>query len=217
MRILVKYPSRERPGQFLDRLNRMLLLADHPEKLYFLFSFDQNDPSMFPMEKKLVEMNIWGAIHYGHSKSKVDAVNRDMELVDVDWDVLLLMSDDMVCEMKGWDSRILREIEGTTECLWFTDGYQKDICTMPIITRFNYERYGYIYHPHYRSVFCDNEQTEKAMEIGVMKFVDEVMFRHVHPANTEGYKGDQLHTRNEMAWSVDERTYKQRKANGFPK
>jgi hypothetical protein len=218
MNLLIKYPSRERPVQFFDRLTTMAKLADAASELYFVFTFDQNDASMFPMAKKLEDCGLQGEIYYDHSKGKIDAVNRDLDKTKYAWDALVLMSDDMECKVKGWDTRIREDFkEPGAEALWYFDGHQSDICTMPIITRANYERYGYIYDPRFRSLFADNVQTEVNQRIGVMKYHDVVLFHHVHPANVTGVIGDQLHKRNEMAWSVDERTYKQLKAKGFPR
>lgn len=215
--ILVKFPSRERPVQFMDRLNRMVSMVEKVSDLYFLFSFDQNDVSMYPVQKLLTETGLNGEIHFGHSKSKIDAVNRDIEKVKEPWDILFVMSDDMVCEVKEWDSIIRGSLALRGGLHWWPDGYQKDIVTLPVMSRDYFNRDGFVYHPSYFSTHCDNEQTDRAVERGEIVKHDLVLFRHAHPANDASVKGDSLHVKNEMAWHRDEANYQRRKKAGWPK
>ena len=46
MKILVKLPSRERPNKCISIISEYLRLADNPENIYFLVSYDLNDPTM---------------------------------------------------------------------------------------------------------------------------------------------------------------------------
>jgi hypothetical protein len=42
----------------------------------------------------------------GLSKSKIDAVNRDINEYKKHWDIVLLASDDMIPQIKGYDNII---------------------------------------------------------------------------------------------------------------
>ena len=219
--ILVKFPSRERPETFRKVLSEWVRLADDIHGLHFLFSFDKDDHTMRDATPFIQELYINATVCYGSSASKVEAINRDIERVKK-WRYVLVISDDMWPVVKGWDSTIR---EAFTEhfpdgdgLLWFFDGKQRDICTLPLMGRAYYDRTGYIYNPIYRSVFCDDEQTHIAQALGRLVFRDNVLAEHHHPANFSHVKPDALYRRNETTaiWQKDSATYKRRKAQGFP-
>jgi hypothetical protein len=73
-----------------------------------------------------------------------------------DWDILVVMSDDMVCVTHGWDDIIRQDMNenfpDTDGVLHYNDGNQKaNVMTMSIIGRKYYKRDGYIYNPEYQS------------------------------------------------------------------
>ena len=100
---------------------------------------------------------------YGNSKSKIEAVNADMDKVG-DWDVLLLASDDMIPQVKNYDEIIIQKMNeffpDTDGVLWFNDGNRKDLNTLCILGKKYYNRLNYIYYPEYKSTWCDNEFTD---------------------------------------------------------
>lgn len=219
MRILVKFPSRERPQKFMHALKAALDKAEDPTSLFWLFTFDLNDDSMRGIESELAALNINGEIQRRTSLSKIHACNRDLNEFTDPWDILLLMSDDMICETNFWD-RIIRDdmakhYPDGDGLLWYFDAKQADICTLAIMGRAFYNRFGYIYHPDYRSLFADDEQTAVARGLGKLTYSDQILFRHAHPANVSGMKTDRLYVRNESAFDVDHRTFKKRKAMNF--
>ena len=122
----------------------------------------------------------------------------------------------MVCVQQGWDTMIDQALAGDLDrCAHFPDGHQTDLCTLPIMGRTYYERFGYVYHHDYLSLWCDNEQTDVAVRDGKMVRRDAVLFRHDHPAWGSA-KMDDLYRRNEALYRRDEKVYKARKAQGFP-
>lgn len=219
--ILVKLPSRERPQKFMRSLKATVDHADDPKSLHFLFSFDLNDESMWGIADEIAPLGVNADIHFGVSKSKIHAVNRDMESVTEPWEYLVVLSDDMICEHKGWDTLLRKEfaehLPDGDGILWHFDGAQTNITTLPIMGRTYYERDGYIYHSSYKSTHCDQEQTDVAQARGRIMFSDIVIWRHWHPAWKAGVIPDDLHERNELAWHVDEANYGRRKAKGFPR
>lgn len=219
MKILVKFPSRERPQKFMRALKACIEHAHDPISLHFLFSFDRNDESMWGIADEITPLGISADIHFGFSKSKIDAVNRDLSGYTEPWDILLLLSDDMICEVKGWDTIVKREMQehfpDGDGMIWHYDGKQGDITTLPIMGHAYYNRDHYVYHPTYFSVWCDQEQTDVAKERGRIVYFPQVLFRHIHPATVTGVIGDDLHTRNELAWFRDKDNYDRRKAKKF--
>ena len=212
MRLLVKFPSRNRNQQFLATLRLYVLKCNHPLLTDFLITLDTDDASMIHSHDEIASILV-GHRHqivYGTSKNKIDAINRDMELA-TDWDILLLASDDMIPEVQGYDD-VIREtmrahypdLDGV---LWFNDGYVGDkLNTLVCMGSAYYTRDGYIYNPAYKSFFCDNEFMDRANERKLQTYIPQCIVRHQHPANT-GATADDLYTHNDRYWNEDEKTY----------
>lgn len=216
MRILVKFPTRSRPKQFLKVLNLLNEKATDRNNINYLVTVDSDDPTMSNIENEINVNNV--TISRGKSDSKIHACNRDMIIGG--WDIVVLMSDDMIPQVEGWDDiirldmdRFFPNLNGT---LWYNDGYQDRICTLCILGKKYYDHFGYIYHPDYHSLFVDNEFTEVAQYSGKMNYSPQVLFSHEHFANKPGVKRDSLYDRNEALFNLDKVTYERRKAEGFP-
>ncbi len=218
MKILVKFPTRSRPQQFLKVLNLLHEKATDKDITY-LVSWDKDDPTMNgSVIAQAVDITDIISVP-GTSHSKIHACNRDMDKV-INWDIVVLISDDMIPQIEGWDEAIRQAMTkyhpDTDGCLWFNDGYQDRICTLCIIGRKYYDRFGYIYHPDYHSLFCDNEFTEVARGLDKLTYFTTVLFSHEHFANNPRVKRDALYDRNEALFNIDKQTYERRKAEGFP-
>ena len=101
MRILLKCPTRERRFQFLSNLRKWVDLANHPEELGILVSCDTDDESMRDVKESDLPEVAWKKIVRSPNKSKIEACNANMNEVDWDWQIVILVSDDMVPEVKG--------------------------------------------------------------------------------------------------------------------
>jgi len=219
MKILIKFPTRSRPDQFLKILNLLNEKATDRDNIEYLISWDEDDPTMSAsvIERADGIINIISAP--GISNNKIHACNREVEKAKV-WDIVVLMSDDMIPQVEGWDEVIRQAMTkyypDTDGCLWFNDGYQDRTCTLSILGRKYYDRFGYIYHPDYNSLFCDNEHAEVAQGLDKLTYFDTVLFRHAHFVNDPTTKRDKLYDRNEAFFNIDKQTYERRKAQGFP-
>lgn len=222
MRILIKYPSRGRPQQFLLTLQGWLSQAADLSRIAILVSYDEDDAMMTPEVIAQAE-----ALHpalvavKGSSKTKIAACNADLNDYCGDWDVVLLVSDDMICRRQGWDETIRdqmnRNFHDTDGVLWFHDGSkQRVIMTLSCIGRAYYERDHFIYHGSYSSFFCDNEATDTAKQRGRIVFIEQPIATHEHPHWCGGMKPDATYQRNNKYWAADKSNYERRKAAGFP-
>lgn len=225
LKILIKFPTRERPEQFLNVLNLLNEKATDRENIYYLISTDSDDPTMTPEIRDKARKAIGKVknlqICIGVSNNKIHACNRDIENWGVKWDIVVLVSDDMIPQIDGWDEVIRQAMikyhPDTDGCLWFNDGYQDRICTLVIMGRVYYNRFNYLYHPSYNSLFCDEEQTVVAKGLDKMTYFSTVIIRHEHFINNPQTKRDKLYDRNEAYFNIDKEIYEQRKAKGFPK
>jgi hypothetical protein len=89
------------------------------------------------------------------------------------------------------------------------------LATMYIAGKTFYNRFGYIYHPSYKSVWCDNEIMEVAKILGKYKFIDcpGVIF-HANPAYGHSER-DEMFDRQQAMWEEDFKNYNYRKAKNF--
>jgi len=227
MKLVVKFPTRGRPGKAVPLLERYRDMRSRRHEVYFVVTIDADDRTMNngAVTKSLAHLGdrnpgVCCAYRVGASKTKVQAINADMNLAPPGWDVLLLASDDMVPQVAAYDAIIFEHMNShfpdLDGCLWFNDGYSgQKLCTLVVMGRKYYERFGYIYPPAYTSLWCDNEWTEVAQALNRIRYVDCTIIKHEHPANSRTAAKDALYQRNEGYFYQDSAIYQARKANGF--
>jgi hypothetical protein len=238
-KLLVKFPTRGRPDKFFTVLDRYYYGSKRKNLTSFLITCDKDDISMNndAVRERLQKNYRNTFVVFGESKSKIEAVNNDMNLAP-EHDIILLASDDMVPEEKGYDEVIRNKMQelypDTDGVLWFFDGYRRDFNTLCILGKKYYDRFGYIYHPSYKSFWCDNEFTDVANNLGKQTFIDKVIIRHIHPdwiqrddnaavmyknvhPNAKDIGIDQTFIKNLPFERLDAQNYRQRKLAGFPK
>lgn len=228
-KILVKIPTRTRPHRFIQVLKEYVATEKDPENIQYLISVDEDDETMNDSGMSSIIAEIIGRERLIYlvdiSKNKIDAINRDIKKVD-DWDILVNGADDMVPIVKGWDEIIREKFNEMVPidkpmCLHFSDGTQPKLCTMAIMNRAAYELNGWIYHPSYISLWCDQEYTDFWNQGHRMIRIQRILFEHRHPA-TRSHKRhpmDSLYKRNEDSclWNKDMANYHERKSKNFPK
>lgn len=229
----MKFTSRER----FEILKKCVLSyyekANNLNDMFWLFSVDLDD-SMddikdFSRFLKTLD-NVKFLIFASSSKSKIDAINRDINKFTQNaefqfnpsniedgfrWDILLNISDDQFAEVQGYDD-IIRDFMGDDldNSLWFYDGIQQRINTQEIVGRKYYERFNYIYHPAYKSLFCDDESTAVAQMLGKLKKSDQCIIKHYH-ASQGFFPEDALYEKNNKFWDIDGSVFAERKKNNF--
>jgi hypothetical protein len=209
-RLLVRMPTRGRPKQALTVLAEYRKLAGTPIAIEVVV--DEDDETMQNAEVLQRLCALGCSMSVGRHGSKIGAVNGGRA---GDWDVLLLASDDMVPVVDGYAVKALDAMEQhfpqLDGAVYFNDGYQAaNCCTLPIIGRRWYDRFGYVYEPEYTSLFCDQEQTELWKAMGHLAYVDEVIVEHRHWV--AGAPKDALYEKNDKYWEQDKAVYENRKA-----
>ena len=212
MVILYKLTSRSRPAKMYKAYKSVVDNAEF--EWHMRITLDSDDKETFysaELYEILKDHRV--SVKYGTSKSKIDAINRDVPKSG--WDILVNLSDDQVFTRKGFDKVIAEHCTNST-FLHLPDGYVNErLATMSIISKAYYDMFGYIYHPDYTSLWCDNEAMEVAQALGCYKYVNEHIFTHEHPAWT-GEKPDEQLIKTQNYYRQDERTYRKRKSLGFP-
>ena len=219
-KILLKCPTRSRPSQLLATLRQYLVMAARPDLIGVVVSCDVDDTTMtgtdiqHPLFQVLSRF-AWNALYYGGSKTKIEACNADIEKVDYAWDIVVLVSDDMIPEVRGYDEYIRRAATPDLDCiLWFNDGFQGyQLNTLSLYGRTMYDRLGCIYHPLYKSFYCDTELTDLCKTTLKEKTVynPNCIIRHKHPLLGHAVAFDSLYMRNHKYLEEDLRVYISRK------
>ena len=201
--------------------------ANHPELIGVCVSADSDDTTMTRSLvsdeiKSIVKSASYSSVFYGNNKSKIEAVNADMEKIEYPWDIVVLVSDDMIPQVRGYDDVIrnymLSKFPDTDGILWFTDGTQgKNLNTLSIMGRKMYDSFGYIYHPSYKSLFSDTEFTDLCNGSLASKclYIDYCIIRHEHPGTGFKQKQDSLYETNQKYWNEDMLTYIHRKKYNY--
>jgi len=219
MKLLIKFPTRGRKNKFFTVLKQYQKLCEDIDNTFFLITLDNDDKEMNSLEVEDI-FNTFKNLKYvyGDSTSKIHAVNRDIETVD-EWDIVLLASDDMAPKVKGYDNIIRNKMRehypDTDGVLWFNDGHQgNNLNTLCILGKKYYERFNYIYHPEYKSVWSDNEFMLVGDILKKQIYFDEVIIEHEHPDWGYGRR-DNIHIVNSMNESHDRNLFVSRKQNNF--
>lgn len=218
MKILIQFPTRERTEKFFSVLQQYYAKADNVSDCLFHIVIDADDLSMNSATVLAKLAGMRNCIYtISNTPGKIKAINTMP--ADRSWDIVLLLSDDMIVQAKGWDTHIRTKMKqyfpSTDGVLWYNDGFVGDrLNTLVCMGKRYYERFNYIYHPSYISLWSDNEFTEVAKALKKQVYIAECIIRHEHIVNM-GRARDKLCDRNESYYTIDQRNYDKRKANGF--
>ena len=217
MKLLIKFPTRGRSNKFLNVLRKYYdFLDDKTTKIIITCDIDDVDMNQ-PHIKEVLSGYDNVKVCYGENKSKIDAINADLD--GESFDIVLLASDDMTPFKKVYDTiikqKMIEHYPDTDGVLWFNDGYQgKKLNTLCILGKKYYDRFNYIYYPEYISVWSDNEFMNVGNILGKQTYFDEVIIQHQHP--DWGYGGrDQIHSLNIKNEKHDRELYNKRKMINF--
>jgi hypothetical protein len=218
-RLLIKLPTRSRPQQFFRVLDLYYQALSQEIPYLFLITCDtddktMNNPAIHAKFKQYPHL----MVQYSYNKTKVEAYNQGITK-QTDFDIVLVTSDDTTPQ-KHFDKTICKlmvdhfpDFDGVIN---FNDGYVgQDLNTLPVMGKKYFNRFGYIYHPSYKSLCCDNELTLVSKMLNREFYTTEVLVKHDHPANNQGIQYDALYQRNDQWWHVDVDNLNKRKANNF--
>lgn len=220
MKILLKCPTRSRPKKVLRTLQTYLDYANHPEQIGVALSCDTSDTTMqsIPEIRRLIAKFAWSNVYYSDNHSKIEACNANMHEIPWDWDIVVLVSDDMIPQLRGYDdvirNHMLTRFPERNGILWFNDGVQGEkLNTLCIYGRAFYEHQGYMYHPDYKSLFCDTELTDQCRNEYKDRciYIPYCIIKHEHPGAGYTQNMDKLYQTNQTFWNEDMYTYIRRK------
>lgn len=220
MRILIKYPTKYRTQTSLEQIQRYIHNADNFDNIRMIVSIDEDDNESIEKISTMKAMHQNINVIVGKPNGKIGAINRDMPEPS-EFDIVVLVSDDMIPIVKGYDTKIIEKMNkyypDTDGVLFFNDGFRKDkLNTLVICGSKYYKRFGYIYHPDYKSFYCDNEFTDIANMLNKQTYFDEIIIMHEHPDNKNELSYDLLYNMNHRYYPHDRNVYIERKKRNYP-
>lgn len=230
-KILIQFPTYGRAEKFLSAFREYVKRSSGENALFFNINCDVEDESM---NNEYVKQRIQYythnyrsyidyALNYDTDTTKIGSVNANVG--DKDFDIIVCASDDMIPKVMDWDKIIADSMSehfpNLDGCLHFNDGNAgESLITFSILGRELYNHFGYIYHPDYKVLYCDNEFTDQVRSMGKVVYIDLEIVTHQHWS----VEGSINHNQVDMAVKKtlhysgrDEFVYKARKELGFPK
>lgn len=136
--------------------------------------------------------------------------------------VLMCISDDFIPMLK-WDHALMNlpgigpHWVSAEAVVRVFDGYTRDLCTLPILTRRRYNKMGNALTSNYLSMFVDTELGARAIMDGVLIDAPHLFFEHRHCDNNKRARDgvDENHG-GQHRYKHGELLYKSRQAQGFP-
>ena len=232
MNILVQFPTYGRPHRFLDVLDKYVSMSSAENDFFFNINCDSADLTMTGKDTQnaitdilMTCDNVSADINFEGFTEKISAINNNIDDVEFDWDIVIVASDDMVPRVDGWDLEITDAMQeyypNLDGCVHFNDGSTNgNLITFSILGRKLYETFGYIYHPDYKSLYCDDEFTQVVRGMGKETYIDKVIVSHEH-YSIEGSANHGIRdiaTIKTLAYSGrDQQVFAMRKRLGWPK
>jgi uncharacterized protein YlbG (UPF0298 family) len=236
MKILVQFPTLGRPEKFLTCFSKYLSTLSGKHVVKFNVNCDISDETMNNEDviqriQDTFEKYDPGTdeyislcqINFNDSSNKIEAININIE--GNDFDIVVCASDDMVPQVQNWDDEIATAMQmwfpDLDGCVHFDDGNTHGkLITFSILGRKLYDHFGYIYHPDYKSLYCDDEFTQEVRRLGKEKYIDKVIVSHEH-YSIQGTinSGDvDFAAKKTLYYSGrDQIVFEHRKRLGFPK
>jgi len=219
-KILYKFATRGRPEKFKKVLETYYQMMSGKNPFEFIISVDKDDSTMNNQNMiSYLQSKPNLKFFFGESKTKIEAVNADIK--GIYFDILVIVSDDMIPQIQGFDDIIVKHMNqyfpNMDGALHYNDGCcgQDKCITLSIIGRKLYEYFGYVYHPAYKSFYCDNEFTDEVRRLNKVVYIPQVIIKHVWSGGPSS--SDALYRRNSQMGKEDATTYARRKMQGFPR
>jgi hypothetical protein len=214
-------PSRSRPIKFFSTIENIKenCVTENYEIICICEETDKT------MNNEQVRLKISSypkvTVNFTTTTGKINAINTGLKYLPEDYEILILVADDIVFTVKGFDSFIISDMQKYFPNLDGILHYPDNIpqagerqITMPVMARKLVEYFGYIYNPAYQSVYPDTEQLAVVKQLNKHKFIPNYFYQHNHPCFGTA-EWDNLYKYNESFYQSDAITYFKRLANNF--
>jgi hypothetical protein len=212
MSISIIHPSRNRPEMAISVAEKWIENSSKEIKLEYILSIDTDEPKL-EKYKELFSSDRY-VILENNNKTAIEAINN--AAIKTKNNLIIVVSDDFDC-FPNWDKWLIEKLEGKKDFIVkTTDGIQEYLITLPIMDREYYNRFGYIYYPEYKHMFCDTEMTDVGTLLGKVIDLRDQDHKFIHKHYTAGFmEKDEINEKNDSTWNQGEQLYYSRKENNF--
>jgi hypothetical protein len=216
--ISIIHPSRNRPDMAYEVAKKWIDCLSGKNKVEYIMSIDIDDPSFKKYDDIIYALkkpdNVLFHLMVGVNSSAIEAINKAAE--ESENNLLIVVSDDFDCFPK-WDEWLLDKLGDNKDFIVKTnDGIQERLITLPIMDRAYYNRFGYIYYPEYKHMFCDTEMTDVGHILGRVIDLQDKDHQFLHKHYTAGFmQKDEINEKNDSTWNQGEILYNSRKSQNF--
>lgn len=221
MRICYSFASKSRTVRMFQTLDNIRQLSNS-DNYFIVLKLDLDDATMNRPEiiKHLKDKYPECIVKWGSSTGKIHAINRSLEDLPP-CDIIIVQSDDMLWETKGFDDEIRTSFEthfpNLDGVLHYPDSFAKSrTMTLTIMGINLYHQLGYLYHPDFLSVYADNHLTEMTRKMGKYVFINKKIFEHHHPiSGLVPWDAQYRATESKENYRIDRETFLRHQANNF--
>lgn len=221
--ITLIHPSRSRPVHAYQTIDKWMSNAKNANKIEYILVLDDDDPLLHLYSQVLVgkyENRIKIIVQpkkrkWYQKKSNLNAITGiNIGGYMALGNLMIAISDDFSCP-QYWDKQLLFYTDGLKDIVVKTeDGSGNDwLCTLPIVDKAWFNRFGYIYNPMYKHMFADTELSSVAEMTGRLIKLP-IYFEHQHYMHGKGTM-DKVNEKNNSTWAQGEAVYLKRIFQNF--
>jgi len=192
-KITLLHATRATPERALKTKSIWLKRASNPQNVEHIFGIQADDKSSFDLLKN---ENI--AITSPPPKWASSSVsNWNAAAALSTGDILVVIADDLT-PPDGWDEQLQKLPEGNKKwACYVPDTFRDDgLMCHPVLSRALYNKRGYIFHPNYYGVFCDNDFSARSLLEATILQVTGLKWQHDHPMNGTRESDDIVNLQN---------------------
>lgn len=180
MNIVILIPSRGRPEQCVQAVGQIYATASERRLIEVLVGADADDPA--PYEKYFSPKRLFRYPTRTGMEVSQRLSEEARQFMLGQNSILAWGADDVRFETPGWDEAIVEEAYAHPVSLIFGEDtiQHGHIATHPFFTYRFIANLGGLYHGHYQHLFADTELTEIARMAGVLRYLPNVVTRHLH-------------------------------------
>jgi hypothetical protein len=190
------HATRGTPGRALETRQIWLDRATNPERVEHIFGIQSDD-----------DASVRAFMDYSHGVSvpppewaSSSVANWNTAAALSTGEILIVIADDLT-PPQGWDEQVEKLPAGDKEwACYVPDTVRSDgLMCHPILSRALYNKRGYVFHPDYFGVFCDNDFTVRTqLECPILQ-VKGLEWNHDHPSNGTRKEDDIVRHQNSEA------------------
>lgn len=195
-KLTLLHATRGTPGRALATRQIWLDRATHPDRVEHIFGIQSDDNASVDV-----------FIDYAHGVSvpppewaSSSVANWNTAAALSSGEILIVIADDLT-PPHGWDDQVEKLPPGDKEwACYVPDTVRQDgLMCHPILSRALYNKRGYVFHPDYFGVFCDNDFTVRTqLECPILQ-VKGLQWNHDHPSNGTRKEDDIVRHQNSEA------------------